>query len=232
MNLVLKVLVVEKAAEDLNSVSSLVLNHKNLVLTAGVTRPSSLNKFLTRQKIDVVIIDIEHPLLDELINSDSLLKGTSLILTSVDTNNALLAFDFGATDFLVKPLGKERFNKAIRKVIKLRSRVQNSYSSTVKICVRSEMKDRLIAVDNILWIEALGDYVKIVTTTEKIIVLTTMKSIGLLLPSEQFLRTHRSYIVNLKKVNNIGVSILDIGEKEIPLSRNQKKLQELLAIEI
>lgn len=232
MDPLLNILIVENTVKDLSVLSQWVLSKKNLKLIAGMTKAHALNRFLAKDGIDVLFIDIDHPLLDELLESEVSLKGISLVLTSDNPNNALRAFDCGATDFLLKPFNEERFNKSIRKIKAMGVREHNSYVSTVKICVRSNMKDRLVAVDDILWIEAMGDYVKIITPKEKIIVLTTMKTIGRQLPNNQFLRTHRSYIVNLKKVNNIGISNLEINNTELPFSRNQKKLENLLAIEI
>ncbi|MGB5171283.1 MAG: LytTR family DNA-binding domain-containing protein [Eudoraea sp.] len=227
----LNVLVVERSAKELQLINQLILNNRHLNLVASLTKAKSLNPFILRKQIDLIIIDIEHPLLDELQLSESILERISIILTSKDSGYALKAFDYGAIHFLLKPLDKERFNRAIYKALTLVNE-HKTYASLKQIYVRSDLKDRLVTIDDILWIEAMGDYVRIITKKEKIIVLSTLKAIGQLLPTDQFLRTHRSYIVNLKKVDNIGISQVEIEHHKLPMSRNQKRLEELLAIDL
>jgi DNA-binding LytR/AlgR family response regulator len=80
----------------------------------------------------------------------------------------------------------------------------------------------------IKWVEALGDYIKIITDKEKVIVLSTLKSISDKLPNDRFLRIHRSYIVNLNKVEKFGCTSVEIDEHQIPMSRKQKPKLEFL----
>ena len=225
---VLNTLIIEKPSKDFQLLSRWVINHKNLNLVVGLNKAKDLNKFLLRNAIDLILIDVQHPLLEELILSESALKNISVIMTSEDPGYALKAFDYGAIHFLLKPVDKQRFTRAIHKALLLSVDNSKTYTSLKQIYVRSDLKDRLVNVADILWIEAMGDYVRIITKKEKIIVLSTMKAIEQLLPSDQFLRTHRSYIINLKKVDNIGVSQVEIGDQELPMSRNRKRLQELL----
>ncbi|MBT8294172.1 MAG: LytTR family transcriptional regulator, partial [Eudoraea sp.] len=85
-----------------------------------------------------------------------------------------------------------------------------------------------INIKEIKWVEALCDYIKIITENENLIVLSTMKSISDKLPSDRFLRIHRSYIVNLNKVEKFGCTSVEIDQHQLPMSRKQKPKLELL----
>ena len=90
------------------------------------------------------------------------------------------------------------------------------------------MKNRKINIKEIKWVEALGDYIKIITENENLIVLSSMKSISDKLPNDRFLRIHRSYIVNLNKVEKFGCTSVEIDQHQLPMSRKQKPKLELL----
>jgi len=94
--------------------------------------------------------------------------------------------------------------------------------------VRSNLKNRKINIKEIKWVEALGDYIKIITENENLVVLSSMKSISDKLPNDRFLRIHRSYIVNLNKVEKFGCTSVEIDQHQFPMSRKQKPKLELL----
>jgi DNA-binding LytR/AlgR family response regulator len=90
------------------------------------------------------------------------------------------------------------------------------------------MENKKIYIEDIKWVEALGDYVQVITDKEKMIVHSTMKSISNKLPNDRFLRIHRSYIVNLKKVEKFGCTSVEVDHHQIPMSRKQKTKLEFL----
>ena len=91
------------------------------------------------------------------------------------------------------------------------------------LVVRCNLKNEKVTIDTILWIEAMGDYVRIVTHKKKLVILSSMKEFLRRLPSKQFIRTHKSFIVNLDKVQYFKSTSVEIDGQSIPLSRSRKK---------
>ena len=134
------------------------------------------------------------------------------------------AFDYEATDFLQKPLSKERFIKAIKKASDLHAlRYDLHEEQGESIVIKSNLKKLKIYVSKIKWIEAYGDYIKVVTDDETHLVLSTMKGFEKELPEGKFIRVHKSYIINLARVEKFNNKFAEIGTTKIPLSRNKKE---------
>jgi DNA-binding LytR/AlgR family response regulator len=143
--------------------------------------------------------------------------------------DALRAFDLNLADCISPPFSLERIEQSIARI---EQRIKLSLSITKKtndfIEIKHNLKTEKIAIDQIQWIEAVGDYIKIITHKKKFLVLSTMKDFLTRLPQEQFSRIHKSYIINLKKVINYSSSSVNIENKDFPLSRTQKKQFRLL----
>ena len=134
------------------------------------------------------------------------------------------AFDYEATDFLQKPISKERFNKAVKKATELHAlRYENHEDHGESIVIKSNLKKLKVYVSKIKWIEAYGDYIKVVTDDESHLVLSTMKGFEKELPEGKFIRVHKSYIINLDRVEKFNSKFAEIGTTKIPLSRNKKE---------
>jgi DNA-binding LytR/AlgR family response regulator len=118
---------------------------------------------------------------------------------------------------------KNRFDKAILKVmseLEINNNPQDLNSE--HIFVKSNLKKRKIYINEIKWIEALGDYVKLITNDKSYVILSTMKAFENELPKKLFLRIHKSYIVNLKKVERYDSKYVEIEKIKLPLSRTRK----------
>jgi DNA-binding LytR/AlgR family response regulator len=88
--------------------------------------------------------------------------------------------------------------------------------------IRCDLQQREVDITDLLWVEAMGDYVKLVTKTGRVVVLSTMKAMAKKLPGDRFLRIHRSYIVNLEKVDNFTSTRVEINGNHLPMSRSRK----------
>ena len=98
------------------------------------------------------------------------------------------------------------------------------------IFVKSNLKKRKVILNDIKWVEALGDYIKLVTDESNIVILSTMKAFEKQLPAEKFLRIHKSYIVNLERIEKYNSKAVEVAGRSIPLSRNKKtELAEALS---
>jgi DNA-binding LytR/AlgR family response regulator len=163
-----------------------------------------------------------------LINGFDLLDGLKtkpqIIFITSKADYAVKAFDYEATDFLQKPISKERFNKAVKKATEMHAlRYENHEDQGESIVIKSNLKKLKVYLSRIKWIEAYGDYIKVVTDDESHLVLSTMKGFEKELPSGKFIRVHKSYIINLDRVEKFNSKFAEIGTTKIPLSRNKKE---------
>jgi len=225
----LRTLVVENSKVQCNIIARLVRNHDHLNLVATSSNAIEANRIIKNHKIDLILLDIEMPFIDGFSLMESMDQKIEVIIISGNSDYALKAFDYDVTDFLLKPLNYDRFNNAILKVLKKQSCKGNIIEEDVEfLIVRSNKKKKSINIKEIKWVEALGDYIKIITDKEKVTALSTMKLISDKLPNDRFLRIHRSYIVNLNKVEKFGCTTVEIDEHQIPMSRKQKPKLEFL----
>ena len=130
----------------------------------------------------------------------------------------------GLTDCIAPPYSLERIEKAVlRAQINLQSKRALQPNNEKIIEVKHNLKIEKIASSKIKWIEAMGDYSKIITQEKNYLVLSTMKAFIKKLPENQFLRIHKSFIVNLNRVANYSANSVNIDGIDLPLSRNKKK---------
>ena len=183
-----------------------------------------LNTMLKNQQVDLIFLDIEMPLISGFDLLDGLKTKPQIIFITSKADYAVKAFDYEATDFLQKPISKERFNKAVKKATELHAlRYENHEEHGDSIVIKSNLKKLKVYVSKIKWIEAYGDYIKVVTDDESHLVLSTMKGFEKELPEGKFIRVHKSYIINLDRVEKFNSKFAEIGNTKIPLSRNKKE---------
>ena len=216
------VIVDDSAIQRLTFVK-LVENHPALNLIAEYSSALETKNGLITHQVDLMFLDIEMPVLDGFELLEVLNNKPQIIFVSDKTEYAFKAFDYDATDYLHKPITRERFNTAIEKALKQHKLIQDFKEEEGEhIFVKSNLKKRKVFTKDIKWIEALGDYVKLVTEENSFVVLSTMKSFEKELPKNKFLRIHKSYIVNLDKIDRFNSKNVEVGAYEIPLSRNKK----------
>ena len=134
------------------------------------------------------------------------------------------AFDYDATDYLQKPIALDRFNASVKRAMDFHLlKKENQEEDGEHIFIKSNLKKLKVFTSKIKWIEAFGDYVKVVTEEDSNLVLSTMKSFEKDLSKEKFIRVHKSYIINIDKVERFNSKYAEIGITKIPLSRNKKE---------
>jgi two-component system LytT family response regulator len=198
-----------------------------LTLSFSTVNPlEALNKVIEGE-VDLVFLDIQMPELSGL-QFMKIVKGKCLVvLTTAYAEYALEGFENDAVDYLLKPVSFERFYKAVEKAkLILKGLAETTKPSTesptlekeVKyIFVKTEYKLVRINVEDIIYVEGLQNYVIIYTPTEKITSLQTMKKTEEQLPSDQFIRIHKSFIAAINKINSIERNRVTIGDKTIAL---------------
>jgi len=219
----LNCVVVDDSAIQRLSIVKLIENHPSLNLIAEYSSALETKNGLNSHQVDLIFLDIEMPVLNGFELLDVLNNKPQIIFVTGKTEYAFKAFNYDATDYLHKPLTRERFNVAVDKALE-QHKLKLDFNETEgeHIFVKSNLKKRKVYIKDIKWIEALGDYVKLVTEENSLVVLSTMKAFENELPEGKFLRIHKSYIVNLDKIERFSSRTVEIGESKIPLSRNQK----------
>lgn len=227
----LKCIVVDDSAIQRLAITKLVEDHPALDLVAEYSSALETKKGLNTHKVDLIFLDIEMPILNGFQLLDVLNNTPEIIFVTGKTEHAFKAFNYDAVAYLKKPLDKGLFNTAVEKAIAQVKLKQNYTESDEEyIFIKSNLKKRKVYVNDIKWIEALGDYVKVVTEEQSYVVLSTMKAFEKELPEGRFLRIHKSYIVSLEKIDRFNSKNVEVGTIEIPLSRNKKStLMEALS---
>jgi DNA-binding LytR/AlgR family response regulator len=179
-------------------------------------------QILEENNIDLLFLDISMPDIDGLQFLKSIKSRPLVIFTTGYPEYALDGYDFDIVDFLLKPFDFERFLKAVNKANNLilkTSRIPVVQPKTQQyIFIKADYKLMKINVDDILFVEGLKDYIKIYTRQKLYLTLMSMTAIEEKLPSDEFFRLHRSYIISLSKIDSISRHRVIIGEKFIPIS--------------
>lgn len=221
----LRCVVVDDSTIQRMSIVKLVKDHPSLTLIAEYSSAVDTKKGLNDTEVDLIFLDIEMPIINGFELLDVLKNKPQIIFVTGKTEYAFKAFDYDATDYLHKPITQERFNLAVNKAIDYHTlKFENSTIENDYIFVKSNLKKRKVYVNTILWIEALGDYIKLVTTDESYVILSTMKAFEKEIEAYSFMRIHKSYIANLKKITKFNSKFVEINNNNLPLSRNKKKL--------
>src|SRR6478672_5899633 len=194
-------------------------------LIGKAENPLKANVLLNNNKIDLMFLDINMPKMSgiEFLRTSTTLPLT--ILTTAYTEYAIEGFELDVLDYLVKPFSFERFLKACNKA-KEYFELQSSFTdkktteNASYFFVKCDGKIEKIFYDELLYVEAMLNYVILHTETRKMIVYLTVKGISEQLPVGKFLKVHKSYIVNTSKIKNIEGNEINLGSAKVTISQN------------
>ena len=188
---------------------------------------------LRQESIPVLFLDVEMPDMSGLEFIETLPYTPLVVLCTANKEYAMDAFDHGVVDFLLKPVKYARFLKAANKVREVLSQSRTvlapaagadgelvaapTTAADPALYVKSESNLHRIPLADILWVEALADYVIVNTAKDRRVVHMTMKAVEARLPQPQFMRVHRSFVVALGAITTIRGDIIHVGEKQIPI---------------
>ena len=182
--------------------------------------------FLQENQIELLFLDVEMPGINGFQLLDQLTYEPYIILTTSKTEYAFTAFEYDVTDYLKKPISYKRFCEMADKVIKLHDQTNNAPQTELvpedDIFIKSDGKLVRLSLYDILYIECLGDYLKYITGNKNYITYATIKSVEERMNKQLFMKVHRSYIVNIKKIQDIQDNSIMINGKVIPISRAHK----------
>jgi DNA-binding LytR/AlgR family response regulator len=220
----LNCVVVDDSSIQRMIITKLVNNHPNLHLIGDFSNAIEAKGCMTIHNVDLIFLDIEMPVISGFDFLDGLKTKPQIIFITSKAEYAMKAFDYNATDYIQKPIMIERFNAAVKRAYNLQMlKSETREEEGDYIFVKSNLKKMKIYTSKIKWIEAYGDYVKVVTEEDSNLVLSTMKSFENDLSKEKFIRVHKSYIINIDKVERFNSRFAEIGITKIPLSRHKKE---------
>ena len=181
-----------------------------------------LNNQLKSQQADLLFLDIEMPYMTGIELLNILSNPPKVIITSAYAEYAIKGYDLEVSDYLLKPISFDRFLKAVNKVY---DQLISSQTPVVQdyLFVKTSLKLEKIRFNDMRFIEGVENYVAIYTSDGKIITHTTLRTILQKLPPERFVQVHKSYLVNIDKIDSIEGNLLGIGKNKIPLSRTYKE---------
>ncbi len=191
------------------------------------------NEALKHNDIDLMFLDIQMPQLTGIDFVKTLSDPPLVIFTTAYSNYAIEGFELNATDYLLKPISLERFMKAANKAVEQIELKRKENAQEIQIgdaddfiFVKADKKFVKVKFSEVLYIEGLKDYVIIRTEKGRVITLQTMKSLEEKLPQKLFRRIHRSYIVNIDKVEAILGNMVEVIEKgqakHLPIGKNYR----------
>jgi DNA-binding LytR/AlgR family response regulator len=186
--------------------------------------------YLKDNKVDLIFLDIQMEDLTGIELLEALQKKPGVIITTAYESYALKGYELDVTDYLLKPISFQRFVKAVDKVYEsLYGKDDNETIAHVKtdspviddyIFVKTEYRIQKINLKDILYIEGMKDYIRIVTLSDKVMTLQSLKKMVDLLPEKQFIRVHKSYIIAIDKIESIERNRIIIGGERIPIGES------------
>jgi len=200
---------------------------KDLKLIAECRNATEAQHELNNARIDIIFLDINMPGLSGISFARSLTVSPLIVFTTAYPEYAVEGFELDATDYLVKPYSFERFLKAVNRALERLSENNGHAAEQGKILVKADKKLYALLFSEILLIEGQGDYIRIRTERENLVVHDTIKNFLDNLPESEFMRIHKSYVINLKCIEYIEGNQVRIGEYTVPVSPSNK--EELLS---
>jgi DNA-binding LytR/AlgR family response regulator len=217
----MKCLIVDDNKMARMAMKQLVNQVKDLELVKECADAMEAYNIINKEPIDLLLLDIEMPGMTGLELTKNLgNKRPLIIFTTAKTDYAVEAFELNVVDYLIKPITPARFLQAVERALDAVSsrREEVKLSEQGFVFVKDNGVLKRINVDEILFLEAMGDYVKVHTLQKFHVLHATLKSIEEKLPPSKFIRVHRSYIVALSKIDSIQEGIIAIGKSNIPVA--------------
>ena len=199
---------------------------KDLELVAECPDAFEATHQLGQNQVDILFLDINMPGLTGISLARSLTRAPLIIFTTAYPEFAVEGFELDALDYLVKPYSFERFLKAVNRALERLSSGNGQGGAIRKIIVKADKKLYAVETSNILYIEGQGDYIRLHMDEMKLMVHDTIKNFLDSLPAEDFMRIHKSYVINLKRIGFIEGNQVRIASASIPVSPSYR--EELL----
>ena len=228
-NKTLNTIIIEDSETQRTVLAKLVKEHSNLNLLDDYSNGIHALNSIRNKKVDLILLDIEMPIVSGFDLLESLEEPPMIILISNKADYALKAFDYDIIDYLQKPVEKARFNTAINRAYTKQNNLTSKKEEEGFVHITVNFQKKKVYLSSIKWIQAFGDYIKLVTNEDNFLVLSTMKAFLNKMPDKQFVRIHKSFIVNVTKVDNWSTNKVEVDGTKLPMSRSRKdELEKIL----
>jgi DNA-binding LytR/AlgR family response regulator len=177
--------------------------------------------WLKEYRTDLIFLDIQMEQLTGIQFLEVIEPSSKVILTTAYDQYAIKGFELNVTDYLLKPFSFQRFLQAVNKAMEYFSQKNNSENDSF-IFVKTEYRLERIDIDDILYIEGMKDYLRIICSGKKIMTLQSFAKIEESLPEKKFCRVHKSYIVAIDKIKSVERGVIIIADQRIPVSNTYK----------
>lgn len=224
-----KCIIIEDEPLAQNILKKYIGDHPSLELVATCADALEAQAILNQQNIHLLFLDINLPKLSGINFIKTLIHPPLVIFTTAYPEFAVEGFELNAVDYLLKPFSFERFLKAVNKAIeKLNTSAQNNNAASSDfIFLKADKKNHKVDLESIQYIEAIGDYMKVITDSGQLIVNETMKKMQEELPATQFIRVHKGFIISRNRIKFIEGNYVQVADKSIPIGATYRN--ELLA---
>lgn len=220
----MKIILVDDDITSCSSLEYLCSKIQDLEIVGVFNDAITAINFLKNNKVDLILLDVEMPDFSGLDLVKTIPNLPYIIFTTGQKQYAADAFEYDVVDFITKPITLPRLTKSIDKVLKLLQSESISFKESDFIFIKSEGRFVKLNIEDILYIETLGDYVVFNLVNQKThIVYSSLKAMDQKLSNPLFVKVHRSFIVNISKIVDIEENNLVIGTKVIPISRAHKQ---------
>lgn len=190
------------------------------------TNPLAGSQYLAEHPVDLLFLDIEMPAITGFGLLKTLSSSPKVIITTAHRNYAAEAFDFEVVDYLLKPIPLERMMKAINRFnesVSVRPLAENSAPFHEEhLIVKANKRFHSLSIHEILFIESMDDFIRIYTHNSKLDVYDRLVGMEAKLPTRQFIRVHRSFLVNRTKIDSFSSSEIFIQDFEIPIGKSYR----------
>lgn len=217
----LKCIIVDDDPVQRETIKNCVSKINNLDLLGSYPNAIEARMAMEKRKVDLIFLDIEMPEMSGLEFLDTFKEVPQVIMITSNKEYAFKAFEYDVTDYLAKPVDFDRFSSAVQRAryyeenLKRKSKENNIFIKSDGVLVK-------LSAHEVSFIEAMGDYIKVHTPSKRHIVHSTMKAFVAKLPDD-FIRIHKSYIVNLHQIDKVEENTVYMNGLELPVSRNNRK---------
>lgn len=224
----IKCVIIDDEALAIKVIEDHLKNFDYMEVVATYTNPLKAYALLEQEKIDVIFLDINMPQLTGFAFIENLSYKPAIVITTAYREYAVKSYEMDVLDYLVKPIPFSRFLKTINKVSQ-RAAV-NATPAEVNlqqephIFLKVSKKLVKVNLNDILYIESLKDYIKVITTLGDYVVHKSLTAISEELPQSSFIRVHRSYSISINKIKSVEGNTIEIAGRKIPIGRNYVKV--------
>ncbi len=228
----LRTLIVDDEPYAIEVMENYLRNFSDMEVVGKCSNAIQAFQLLQQKPIDLMFLDIQMPGITGIDFLKSLKNPPKTIFTTAYSQYALDGFELNVVDYLVKPIPLDRFMRAIDKVYQLNGNKANTSlvshekpigDTEAFLYLKVERKTIKINVDDILWIESLRDYVKVITAGNAYISKQKISLLEEMLPENKFVRAHRSFIIAIAHINSFYAYSVEVNGHELPIGRNYKQ---------